>query len=426
MAQPGAVDLWISFEGFGDIKLQAAENKIYVLNEKPPVFYPTHLFRDIEEHQAARKRKNLDIAKILLKERISGRSIADMVPENSLYLDSNAQTRDLREKTRDLEEKAKENSSFLYRENLINVCGQQVIWLMGAESSQYFHKKIDCKKAWCPVCGGKNGKIHKARLHSVLSRVELENYNIQQLIFTMPLEIRYNFENRKKLDLLIAEIKKIIEKNFGVPVFHKSGNIKKYKLENGVIFNQHLFGDKKLGLFNPHFNIQILIDKKENPVISKLKLQIIKDSWLKVLQVFEAALLRADVHYSFRDSKRKNIFSIKYMCKSWGAENYAAIGENEKLKKFLVCGLSGFQYIRFWGSLANCKYKDEMTLPEVVVECEKKINEKLIALFIAPYDRESWKDKVEEIDEGFFMVKTKFNKDFEEYQKMQKLIKEKI
>ena len=404
--------------------MEVYSDKNYILHEKPPVFYPTHLFQDIEEHQAARKRNSLNIAKILLKERISGRSIADMVPEFALYLDSNALTRG---KTKDevtLEEYKNEISELRYKENLVNVCGKQVVWLSGEQSAQYFLKKIDCKKAYCPICGGKDGKIHKSRQHSVFSRVDLEKYNIQQLILTMPLEVRLKFQNLVNLNSLIGKSKKLTEKFFGVPVFNKYGKFVRFKMKNGVIFNMHLVGDKKLGLFNPHINIQILIDKKENPLVSKLKLQEIKDAWLKILQEFDSSLFRADAHYSVRRLMREKLGSIKYMCKSWGVENYAAIGENEALKKFLVLELSGFQYIRFWGSLANCKYKDEMSLPEVIQECEKKINEKLIRLFMAPYDHDSWKDKIEEIEDGFYMVKSKFSKDFEDYQKNRKLLKE--
>jgi hypothetical protein len=94
------------------------------------------------------------------------------------------------------------------------------------------------------------------------------------------------------------------------------------------------------------------------------------------------------------------------MAKPWGAVDYAAINDLD-LKKFLVSEMSGFQYLRFWGSMANCKYREEMTVPAQVQEVESQVGEKLIPLFIAPYDAEAWADKVEDLGNGLFRVKGK-------------------
>jgi hypothetical protein len=51
-----------------------------------------------------------------------------------------------------------------------------------------------------------------------------------------------------------------------------------------------------------------------------------------------------------------------------------------KSKKFLVIEMSGFQYLRFWGALANCNYSDQFNVQEEKNICEEKCGEKLISL----------------------------------------------
>jgi len=371
--------------------------KIYILREKPPVFYPTNLFKDISSHQAARLRKSRDLAKILLKERISGRSIADSVPEVAPYLEYNALTRGVF-----VTDEYKKD--FRYQENLVNVCGKSVIWLQGAVSENFYVKKIDCRKSWCPVCGGKGGKIHNSRLHAILSRADFNKYNLRQFVFTVPESLRDFLIDRGNLSKAIKSLKSVIEKFFGVPEFDKKGWIKRYNLEKGVVCYFHAFGDEVPGVYKPHFNIHVFENKTVKLKMEAAELELIKKCWLKELRKLDLKIDVVDVHYSFRNNVKKNVHSIKYMAKPWGAVDYAAIDDVD-LKKFLVSEMSGFQYLRFWGSMANCKYRDEMTVPAQIEEVESKAGEKLIPLFIAPFDFEEWKEKLEQLDDGFYRVK---------------------
>jgi len=373
--------------------------KIYILHEKPPVFYPTNLFKDISSHQAARLRKSKDLAKILLKERISGRSIADSAPEVAPYLEYNAQTRGVF-----LSDEYKRD--FRYQENLVNVCGKSGIWLQGAVTENFYVKRIDCRKSWCPVCGGKGGKIHNSRLHAILSRADFNKYNLRQFVFTVPASMRDFLANRENLSKAIKSLKSVIEHFFGEPQFDKLGWVKRYKLEKGVVCYFHAFGDELPGVYKPHFNIHVFESKTVKLKLEAAELELIKKCWLKELRKLDLNIDIVDVHYSFRNNVKKNVHSIKYMAKPWGAVDYAAIDDID-LKKFLVSEMSGFQYLRFWGSMANCKYIDEMTVPAQVEEVESKAGEKLISLFIAPYDAEAWAGKVEDLGNGLFRVKKK-------------------
>jgi hypothetical protein len=92
------------------------------------------------------------------------------------------------------------------------------------------------------------------------------------------------------------------------------------------------------------------------------------------------------------------------MCRPWSAADYAAV-QDEALKKLLVLDLSGFVYVRFWGAMSNCRYKDEMSLPEVREQVESVVGEKLKFLFFAPTDVELWKDKLLLLSDGLYKVK---------------------
>jgi predicted DNA-binding antitoxin AbrB/MazE fold protein len=287
-----------------------------------------------------------------------------------------------------------------------------VVWLHGLKSESMYLKKIHCRKQWCPECGGKGGRIHKSRLHSVMSRVDIEKYYLRQFVFTVPEETRESFKSFQKLSKLETATKETIEYFFGEPVFDRRGHVKKRKLTKGVMSYFHPFGDKERGVFKPHMNVHIFERKGEKMKIEKAVLDAMRAYWLKKLKAITGneELSVVDVHYSFRMSAKKNMHAIKYMSRPWSAEDYAAI-KDEELKKLLVIELKGFLYLRFWGSLANCKYKDEMSLPEIKKEVESVVGEPLKMLFVAPFDKEKWASKIDLIGDDLFRLKAKYSRE---------------
>ena len=399
--------------------MQTSSNEFYPLNHKNPYNSPTYktLDADILAHQEARRFNHHDITKFFLRERIANSIPQPMETPGSSYLEYNARTMgDLENNKKVLE--------LRYQENLKNVCGKSVVWFAGEKTNSFYQKQIDCRKHWCPVCGGKGGKIHNSRLHAILNRADFNKYNLRQFVFTVPEGLRDLLSDRENLSKAIKSLKSVIEKFFGVPQFDKKGWIKHYDLKKGVVFYFHAFGDEAPGVYKPHFNIQVFENKSVKLKLGAAELELIKKLWLKELKKFDKNIDVVDVHYSFRNNVKKNVHSIKYMCKPWSAVDYAAIDDLD-LKKFLVSEMSGFQYVRFWGSIANCKYRDEMTVPAQVEEVENKAGEKLVPLFIAPFDYNSWAEKLEQIDDGFYRVKR--NKDcikyIDEKLKNEKLLK---
>lgn len=347
--------------------------------------------KDFELH--ARERTSRDVAKVLLSERISGKSFADL-EKGVPYLDYYALTQG-----------DSEIDDLDYKINLSSQCEKSVVWFIGDESGDEYVKKIDCRKQWCNHCGGKGGAIHKSRMHSILRRFDINKYNLRQLVFTVPESFRELLLGRENLNLFIFYAKQTVEKFFGVPIYDKRGHVRGYKLEKGVIFYLHIFGDE-LGIFKPHVNVHILEDKSEKLKIEGSVLDEIKKYYLKKLRKFDTSCEDVDVHYSFRIGAKRVMHALKYMCRPWSAEDFSNI-KNEDLKRLLVLELSGFQYLRFTGALANCNYKDEMELPDIIEECQSKVEEKLIPVCISPFDENEWKDRLIYIDKGFFRIKKK-------------------
>lgn len=360
----------------------------WITGEFEPAFKPyAAFFQDVKERQKDQN-SEMSVRKYKLKQRIGGfyqNALSGAQP----YLDSNAHEGG--------------NFELRYAENIPSVCGQQVLLFDGAESGKQYIKKIYCRKHWCPICGGKDGKIHDSRLHSILARINPDNINARQLVFTIPADLREIFADRDKLNDLYAMAKQVVEKHFGVPVFNKKGYVKKYTLDKPAISYLHVFGDEELGVFKPHINVHILEDKKIKLKLSQSELELIRLSWLKKLRKYSKGLTVVDIQYSFTTSKGKLIHKVKYMSKPWSKEHYDAI-EDDNLKKLLVLSLSGFQYLRYWGKLSNRTYKDEMDLTEVQPELEKIIHEDLIFRGWMQFNFESYKNRLVEIDKGFYQL----------------------
>jgi hypothetical protein len=360
----------------------------WITGEFEPTFKPySAFFQDVKERQKDQN-SEMSVRKYQLKQRIDGFH-QNALSEAKPYLDYNAHEGG--------------NFDLRYAENIPSVCGHQVLLFDGAESNKQYIKKVYCRKHWCSVCGGKGGHIHDARLHSLLARINPDNFNARQLVFTIPAELREIFADRDKLNDLYAMAKQVTEKHFGIPVFNKKGYVKKYTLDKPAIAYLHVFGDEELGIFKPHVNVHVLETKKIKLKLSEHELESIRLSWLKKLRKYSKSLAVVDIQYSFTTSKGKLIHKLKYMSKPWSKEHYDAI-KDDNLKKLLVLSLSGFQYLRYWGQLSNRTYKDEMDLTELQPELEKIIYEGLIFRGWMQFNFESYKNRLVEIDKGFYQL----------------------
>ena len=93
-------------------------------------------------------------------------------------------------------------------------------------------------------------------------------------------------------------------------------------------------------------NYHVFEGKKRNLKVNQRKNGFDQKRLVNEIETFSREINKVDIHYSFRDSAKKVMHSIKYMSRPWSFEDYNAI-EDERLKKLLVVDLCGFQYVRF-------------------------------------------------------------------------------
>jgi hypothetical protein len=255
---------------------------------------------------------------------------------------------------------------FIYKNNIIqdyfnriDRCGEQ----MNIRGNTFIHR---CKKQACHECGGENHPIHRNRRKAVHRRTaNMSIISGRSLIFTVPMELRRKyFMSREGLNRLLKIVNRVIKKYFGIEVGEKKkkkGVVKIYRLDKPAIATLELFG--KDNTYNPHINV-IIFEKYPSASylrISKTKLQQIKTSYKKAL----TGLLRQEikevvVHSKYVDNKFYTKKVIRYVTKPTKPETFEKLEEegDTELITLLIQELKGFQYIRYWGKLSNCRYKN--------------------------------------------------------------------
>lgn len=248
--------------------------------------------------------------------------------------------------------------------NRFHACGHTAVILGSDTFDDYFHP-LDCRKAWCPVCGGKGGRVHKARKKAIRKRIDIETNNLRYFVFTVPEEYRGKFKSRKGLNQLFKGVKGVVKKYLGE--------------KKGAVASVHLYGDKDKAKFNPHINVLIPESLSVKLKIQSEMLDEIKKSWLRSLVGMGCAGCDVvDVFYEFRIKAAHKGHVIKYVVRpTWDGETLSVIDEPERW--FLVLGLKGFQYIRFWGDLSNRKYREGAveTIKEAIEASEAMLGVKL-------------------------------------------------
>lgn len=222
-----------------------------------------------------------------------------------------------------------------------------------SELEETFFMPIDCKKFWCPDCGGKNGKIHHRRLGNVLDRIIFDGHFLRQFVFTIPIELRNHFQDREMLNAFIALVNRIIEKEFSSDIWQ--------------VDYLHLFGDGQAGTerrFHPHVNVHVLDGINKSWKLSPERLDRIRMRYRKALTALlglKQEIAVCDVHYSYRVGKGKMMHAVRYMSRPFDVDILDHI--SEELQHFLVLDLKGFQYLRYL-KMAKGKKNEKMLSDE--------------------------------------------------------------
>jgi len=252
----------------------------------------------------------------------------------------------------------------------LQFCGRSASISEGQKTGAWYYHKMKCKKHFCPVCGGKKGKIHMDREAAVMKRIDLENFDLEQYIFTVPMEHRSRFMSWDGLNQLVGAVNRIMKKYFDLS-------------EYGAICYIHVFGDPSEQnpdndeKYNPHINVHVPTPKNTVHKKSPEFLGRLRESWKRALRGMGCKGLDiVDMHYSFRIKPAHKGHAVKYMTRpTWGTKQ----AYNEALQPFLLLEMKGFQYIRFWGALSNRHYHEAelMTTKEEMESFEKIIGEPL-------------------------------------------------
>lgn len=296
-------------------------------------------------------------------------------------------------------------------------CLNQAAHFTGSESEDFYHHVLNCRKAWCPICGGKNGVIAKTRKKAIRDKFNYLEYGIIQIIFTTPMEIRQNLQSRDKLNSFLRDAKQVTAKYYGDPSKTKrksNGEVKEYSLGNELVIGYlHVFGDpdKKgvyregtAGTFNPHANVQIF-RKSDNLYVAPDILRCMKDDMKMRFRKYGYVPVdengnekEIDIHVSYLKQSakdRKKNHRIKYMVKPPLHENFEKVKEedNIRLEYFIKNEMKGFRYIRFWGGLSQLKkaFREEAGIyPANIEEIENRIEEELIFRNVTEWNLKSF------------------------------------
>jgi len=347
------------------------------------------------------------------------------------YLDSNAQVGGYgkKEQIQELTDRAKEGE--VARPDLkheINgelarakICLKTAAHFHGSETMDLYHHVLNCRKPWCEICGGKQGVISKTRKKAVRKRIDVKEYGIRQLVFTVPEAIRESLQSRKNINKLFRDAQQVSAKYCGDSTRAKrnpDGSIDRHSFgDNLAIGYAHLFGDpdKKgkyrsgnAGSYHPHINVHIF-EKSDDLHLPAETLEKMRGDWKKKLSKYGKFEGEVDIHYSYvRQSakERKKYHKIKYMVKPYLKENIDRViqDDNLELLKLLTIDLKGFQFLRFWGGLSNVKkqYREEAGIyPDDIDEIEKRIQEKLIFQSVKDFNLQSYlKEDLKMVAEG--------------------------
>ena len=231
-------------------------------------------------------------------------------------------------------------------------CGETLVKLWNEQFNRYGYLPIDCKKWWCPVCGGKKGKIHKKRILGILEKVNFEKTFFRQFVFTLPESVRDQFKTRDGLNSLIKMCVKIVKKYFPRKKF---------------IMYLHINGDQDPRKFHPHVNVHVFENLDRG--VWKISLEMLDDIKTKYLIdvrefLKDYTLEKVDVHYEYRVGKVKMAHSIRYMSRPYAAAIVES--KDEVFKELVVVGLQSFKPIRYYGFKKGVDYlnDDQIKIPK--------------------------------------------------------------
>ena len=205
------------------------------------------------------------------------------------------------------------------------------------------YQRIRCGKAMCPECGVKGGAKHQKRKKTMRKRIfekyEKDKLALRIFVFTVPENLRCEFESRERINLLIKIVNEIVKKFFPGKDF---------------ITDFHPYGDNEPGVYKPHVNVIMCDDRNQ---VLKLDLEVLRDirtEYKNTLEgLFYESIDEVNIYYSFKKTEKAIGHAIKYFSRPVPSKEDIEKMPFEFRYMFLV-EMKGFQYIRWsksWGKV---------------------------------------------------------------------------
>lgn len=241
----------------------------------------------------------------------------------------------------------------------IESCGQKAVFLACPNN----HRKvvrITCHSEICVKCGHKGSLAHRERYTRVMDRL-LWSPVLGYMVFTLPREVSDAMPSKEQLSKIEKEAVGITQENFSTL---------------GCMGRIHLMGAEK-GHLHIHVNVLFPItDTNGKGEVPQATLNKVRQRWtVFVNQTFGLDKKVTNVFYKFKTSEIRMRHVIKYVTRAVVDDEKFLSLPNETKHWYL--SLAGWHNTRWYGQLANCKYKQY--LRGKGVDCEAN-QEKNVAL----------------------------------------------
>ena len=222
----------------------------------------------------------------------------------------------------------------------IEACGQKAVFLACSNA----HRKIvrlTCHSEICARCGKKGSLAHRERYTRTMDRL-LWAPILGYMVFTLPREVSDIMPSKEQLSKIEKEAARITQENFSTP---------------GCMARIHLMGEEK-GHLHIHVNILFPItDTNGKGKVPQATLDNVRQHWTTfVNKIFNLNNEVTNVFYKFRTLEGKMRHSIKYVTRAV-VNDKKFLSLPDEFKRWYL-SLTGWHNTRWYGQLANCKYKE--------------------------------------------------------------------
>ena len=222
----------------------------------------------------------------------------------------------------------------------LHTCGLRAVALACSNGHQK-RVRMTCHKEICPRCGAKGSLAHRERYLRALDRL-LWAPVLGYMVFTLPREVSDLMPSRKQLSKIEKEAVEIVKANFDTP---------------GCMARVHFMGEE---IEHLHIHINVLfpiVAASGKGQVPQETLNNIRQLWTVFInQTFNLQNNATNVFYKFATTPEKMRHKVKYVTRAVVvAEKFLSLS-NEAKHWYL--SLTGWHNTRWYGQLANCKYKE--------------------------------------------------------------------